>query len=229
VLVVGAGGLGCPALLELAPALAGRGSVTIVDDDRVDRSNLHRQILHRSADVGRHKVDSARDALAARWPTLAILTEATRVDAGNVARLIGAHDLVLDGTDSFAAKFLLNDACVAAGVALVHGAVVGLGGQLMSVLPGHACYRCLFEAPPPEGAAPSCQEAGVLGAVAGVVGALMAKEALAILDGRPALAGALCVYDARTDARRRVAMRPRPSCPACRARLADAPSTLELH
>ncbi|HZS40738.1 MAG TPA: HesA/MoeB/ThiF family protein [Polyangia bacterium] len=225
VLVVGAGGLGCPALWELAPLLAARGgSVTIADDDVVEASNLQRQILHRDADVGRPKVDSAADALDRRWPRLAVYTVEARVAAHNVGALVAAHDVVLDGTDSFESKFLLNDACVRAGVPLVHGAVVRFGGQLMTVTSESACYRCLFEAPPEPGAAPSCQEAGVLGAVCGVVGALMAREALAILDGTPQLAGALMIYDALAlpdRARRRVAIRRRLSCEAC-ARAAAA-------
>jgi adenylyltransferase/sulfurtransferase len=123
-------------------------------------------------------------------------------------------DVVVDGTDSFDAKFLLNDACVRAGIPLVHGGVVRFTGQLMSVVPGSACYRCLFEAPPPAGIAPSCQEAGIVGAFAGVIGALMAEEALAILDGRPRLAGTLLVVDGLEDRRRRITIRQRPGCEA---------------
>jgi adenylyltransferase/sulfurtransferase len=212
VLVVGAGGLGCPALLALAPALAERDvAITIADDDVVDLSNLQRQILHRTEDVGRAKVDSAKDALERRWPRVQVRTVRARVTAENGARLVAAHDLVLDGTDSLGAKFLLNDLCVAARVPLVHGAVAGLTGQLMSILPGHACFRCLFESEP-AGGAPSCQEAGVVGAFAGVIGALMAKEALAIVAGAPALADTLLVVDGASDRRRRVTIRPRPSC-----------------
>jgi molybdopterin/thiamine biosynthesis adenylyltransferase len=219
VLVVGAGGLGCPALWSLAPRLAERGaSVTIADDDEVDRSNLQRQILHRDADVGRLKTASAADALERRWPALTVYVADARVTAANADALIAAHDLVLDGSDNFETRFLLNDACVRARVPLVHGAVLRFGGQLMTVTSESACYRCLFEAPPAPGSAASCQEAGVLGAVCGVVGALMAREALAILDGKPQLAGALLIYDALAAperARRRVAIRRRPSCEAC--------------
>jgi adenylyltransferase/sulfurtransferase len=219
VLVVGAGGLGCPALY----ALAARGvPVTVVDDDVVDVSNLQRQILHRAADVGRPKVESARDALLRRWPALEVTALALRVEAGNVDDLLSARGFaaVLDGTDSFESKFLLNDACVRAGAPLVHGGVVGWIGQLMSVVPGHACYRCLFEAPPPPGHAPSCRDAGVLGAAAGVIGGRMAEEAIAIRDGAPRLAGALETFDARTGQRRRIAIRPRPGCAACGERAA---------
>lgn len=211
VLVVGAGGLGCPAAWALAPHV---GTLGLVDDDRVELSNLNRQILHRTEDVGRDKVQSARDALLRRWPELTVEPVRARVDAGNAAALVRGWDVVVDGTDSFDAKFVLNDACVRAGVPLVHGACVQWTGQLMAVVPGAACYRCLFEAPPPPGAAPSCQEAGIVGALAGVIGALMADEALAILAGAPTLAGTLLVVDGRDDRRRRVRIKPRAGCEA---------------
>lgn len=214
VLVVGAGGLGCPALYALAPHV---GALGIVDDDVVELSNLNRQILHRTMDVGRAKVESARDALLRRWPRADVTAVRARVTAENAAEIVRGWDVVLDGTDSFAAKFLLNDACVRAGVPLVHGACVQWTGQLMSVVPGHACYRCLFEAPPPAGTAPSCQEAGIVGALCGVIGALMAREARAILAGAPELAGTLLVVDGRDvhdDWGRRVRVRPRPGCEA---------------
>ena len=211
VLVIGAGGLGCPALLALAPRVA---TVGIVDDDVVELSNLNRQILHRTADVGRPKVQSARDAVLRRVPAAGVETLRSRVEPDNVDAVVRGWDVVVDGTDSFDAKFLINDACVRAGIPLVHGGVVRFSGQLMSVVPGSACYRCLFEAPPPRGVAPSCQEAGILGAFAGVVGALMADEALAILDGKPRLAGTLLVVDGLDDRRRKVSVRPRPGCEA---------------
>jgi len=211
VLVIGAGGLGCPALLALAGKVKTLG---IVDHDIVERSNLNRQILHRSDDVGRHKVTSARDALLRRFPSLDVETLRSRVEPDNADAVVRGWDVVVDGTDSFDAKFLLNDACVRAGIPLVHGGVVRFTGQLMSVVPGSACYRCLFEAPPPAGIAPSCQEAGIVGAFAGVIGALMAEEALAILDGRPRLAGTLLVVDGLEDRRRRITIRQRPGCEA---------------
>jgi molybdopterin-synthase adenylyltransferase len=209
VLVIGAGGLGCPALLALAPRVH---TVGIVDHDRVEVSNLNRQILHRTEDVGRLKVQSARDALVRRFPSLNVETLRSHVEPDNVDAVVRGWDVVIDGTDSFETKFLINDACVLRGVPLVHGGVVRFTGQLMSIVPGSACYRCLFEAPPPSGIAPSCQEAGILGAFAGVVGALMADEALAILDGKPRLAGTLLVIDGLEDRRRRVAVKPRPGC-----------------
>jgi molybdopterin-synthase adenylyltransferase len=186
----------------------------IVDHDRVEVSNLNRQILHRTEDVGRPKVQSARDALLRRWPQLNVETLRSRVEPDNVDAVVRGWDVVVDGTDSFDTKFLLNDACVRAGVPLVHGGVVRFTGQLMSIVRGSACYRCLFEAPPPRGVAPSCQEAGIVGAFAGVIGALMAEEALAILDGKPRLAGTLLVVDGLDDRRRRVAVKQRPGCEA---------------
>jgi molybdopterin/thiamine biosynthesis adenylyltransferase len=211
VLVVGAGGLGCPALLALGPRAH---TIGIVDHDVVELSNLNRQILHRTCDVGRAKVESAQDALERRFPGLAVTAVRARLDADNAAALVAGWDVVVDGTDAFAAKFLLNDACVRAGIPLVHGGVVRFTGQLMSIVPGAACYRCLFEAPPPDGVAPSCQEAGILGAFAGVIGALQAKEALAILDGKPRLAGAMLIVDGLSGRRRVVRVRPRPGCEA---------------
>jgi adenylyltransferase/sulfurtransferase len=211
VLVIGAGGLGCPALFALATRVH---TVGIVDHDRVEVSNLNRQILHRTEDVGRLKVQSARDALLRRFPSLNIETLRSRVEPDNVDAVVRGWDVVIDGTDSFDAKFLINDACVRAGVPLVHGGVVRFTGQLMSIVPGSACYRCLFEGPPAAGIAPSCQEAGIVGAFAGIVGALMADEALAILDGKPRLAGTLLVVDGLDDRRRRIAIKPRPGCEA---------------
>jgi adenylyltransferase/sulfurtransferase len=213
--VIGAGGLGCPALLALGPQLAHRGvAVTIIDDDRVDETNLHRQILHRTCDVGRPKAESAAAALKRRWPMLEVRPLVTRVESANADALLRGYDLVIDGTDSFAAKFLLTDVCIALGVPLVHGGVVGFTGQLMTIMPGHACFRCIFEAPPAPGDAPSCQQAGVLGPVCGVIGGAMAREALAILDGRATLRGTLLVFDAMAERWRRLTPRPRTGCSA---------------
>ena len=215
VLVVGAGGLGCPALLALAPRVA---EVGIVDDDVVELSNLNRQILHRTADLGRPKVDSASDALRARFPSLAVTPIRARVGADNARALFAGWDVVIDGTDSIESKFLINDFCVDSSVPLVHGGCVRYSGQVMTIVPGSACYRCLFEAPPPPGAAPSCSVAGILGAFAGVIGALQAAEALAILDGKPRLAGQILVVDGRAGTRRTVRVKQRPGCEAHRAR-----------
>jgi molybdopterin/thiamine biosynthesis adenylyltransferase len=190
------------------------GELTIVDHDFVDVSNLQRQILHRTTDVGRPKSESARDALLRRQPGLSIHAVVTRLDSGNVQELIAGHDLVVDGTDSFETKFLLNDSCLSLGVPLIHGAVVGWIGQLMTVRTGHACYRCIFEQPPALGSAPSCQQAGILGAVAGVIAGRMAREALACLAGKPELSGTMLRFDARRLTWRHIAPRPRPDCAA---------------
>ena len=213
VLVVGAGGLGCPVLLGLGPDVR----LTIVDHDRVEVSNLQRQILHRTTDVGRFKAESAAEALGRRWPGSAVEPRVTRLDPTNAHDLVSTHDVIIDGTDSFDAKFLLNDVCCELSVPLVHGAVLGLTGQLMTVMPGTACYRCIFEAPPLPGAAASCQEAGVLGAVCGVIGGRMAREAKAVLVGAPTLAGTLLVFDGLRNRWRSMTPRPRAACPAHRA------------
>lgn len=211
-MVVGAGGLGCPALWALAPSGT---RLVIADDDVVDVSNLHRQILHRTEDVGRSKAESARDALVRRFARARVEALRVRVEAGNARAIVGRHAVVLDGTDSVEAKFLLNDACVGARVPLVHGGASGWTGQVMSIVPGGPCYRCLFEAAPEPGAAASCVQDGILGPVAGVVGAAMARAARAILDGRPTLASGLMVFDARSGQRRTVRFRRRPGCEAC--------------
>jgi molybdopterin-synthase adenylyltransferase len=208
--MVGAGGLGCPALLSLAPYVR----LTIVDPDRVDVSNLHRQILYRTRDLGRLKVDCAREQLLHRLPTAMVTPLHARIDSSNGLELIAGHDLVVDGSDSFATKFLLNDLCLQLGTPLVHGAVVGWTGHIMTVVRGHACYRCIFEAPPQAPAATSCQENGVVGAACGVIGAWMAREALATLRNQPSLAGTLLVFDTRTGTSRQVKPRRRLSCPA---------------
>jgi adenylyltransferase/sulfurtransferase len=211
ILLVGAGGLGCPTLLALGSSGA---AITLVDDDRVDVSNLQRQILHRATDVGRLKVDSAAEAMRRRSSANRVAPVALRLDGGNARGLVEGHDVVLDGTDSFETKFLLNDVCLSLEIPLVHAGVVGFAGQLMTVVRGHACFRCIFEAPPEPNTVPTCQDAGILGAVCGVIGGLMAREALAILDGRPQLAGTLLEFDARSNRWRRLSPRARASCPA---------------
>jgi molybdopterin-synthase adenylyltransferase len=211
VLIVGAGGLGCPAAYALAAAGV---PLAIADDDRVDVSNLHRQILHRTADVGRMKVESAVEALRRRFPALPVEGLPIRLDAGNARGVVSRFSVVLDGTDSVESKFVLNDACVAAGVPLVHGGVVGWSGQLMSVVPDGPCYRCLFEAPP-ESTLATCAADGVLGPVAGVIGGWMADEALRILEGNPELSGSIRIWDAKSDTTRTVQFRRRPDCEAC--------------
>lgn len=215
-LVIGVGALGCAAADALATA--GVGRLTLVDPDRVERSNLHRQLLHRTADLGRLKVESAAETLAAAHPALRLTTHAVRLDAANAAGLLAGHACAVDATDGIATKFLINDAAVAAGVPLVHAGIVRFQGQLMTILPGSsACYRCLFGEPPPEGSAPSCQEAGVLGSLAGTIGTLQAAEAVRLGSGRPPLlADRLLTYDALAGRFRHVRLRRNPTCPTCR-------------
>ncbi len=216
VLVVGVGALGCAAASTLAAA--GIGRLSLVDPDRVERSNLHRQLLHRAADLGRPKVESARTALAARHPALAIEIAPVRFDAGNAARLVHGHACVVDATDGIATKFLVNDLVVGLRTPLVHAGIVRFLGQLMTILPGRsACYRCLFGAPPAEGSVPSCQEAGVLGSLAGTIGTLQAAEAIRLVTGTGTLlADRLLTYDALAGRWRHVRLRRNPACPGCR-------------
>ena len=219
VLVVGAGGLGSPAAYYLAAA--GIGTLRIADDDVVDRSNLQRQILHTDARIGTPKVDSARVALSALNPRTRIETFAERVTSANVERLLDGVDVVVDGADNFAARYLLNDACVKLGKPLVYGAVHRFEGQV-SVFDagrhrGHSpCYRCLFPEPPPPEAAPNCAEAGVLGVVPGIVGLLQATEALKLVLGvGESLSGRLLHIDAMGLRFRETRLAPDPECPVC--------------
>jgi molybdopterin/thiamine biosynthesis adenylyltransferase len=217
VLVIGAGGLGCPAAFALAAA--GVRDISVVDDDVVDATNLHRQILHADADVGIHKVESLAHALERRFPRARVTPLAVRFDATNAAALVAAHAVVVDGSDNFATKFVVNDACVLALRPLVHGAAVGTGGQLLTVPAGGLpCYRCLFEEPPPAGVGPSCAEAGVLGPVPGVIGALQGAEAARLLRGEnAAFAGRLVQYDSLGMTIRSVRFNANPTCAVCGA------------
>jgi molybdopterin/thiamine biosynthesis adenylyltransferase len=214
VLVIGVGGLGSPAAMALADA--GVGTIGLVDPDRVEPSNLHRQPLYTEADIGRSKVEAAAARLRSRHPGLEVETAAVRFDAGSIS-LLGGFDVVLDGTDSVAAKFDVNDAAVAAGLPLVHAGAIGWQAQLLTILPGtSACYRCLFEEPPPPDEVASCQEAGVLGPAVVLAGTLQAGEALRLLSGAaPSFADRLLAIDTRTGTWRRIAVRRRPGCPAC--------------
>jgi len=215
VLILGAGGLGCPAALALGAA--GVTRIGIVDDDRVDASNLHRQVLFADADVGELKVTAFARALARRYPALRVEPHAVRFDVTTAEALVAAYDVIVDGTDNFAAKFLANDAAVLVGKPLVHGAAVALGGQLLTVpVRGRPCYRCLFEEPPPAGVGPSCAEAGVLGPVPGVIGALLGAEAARLAKGEsPAFVGRLVQYDSRSMSVRAVRFNPNPQCAVC--------------
>jgi molybdopterin-synthase adenylyltransferase len=214
VLVVGAGGLGSPCALYLAAA--GIGTIGLVDDDTVSLSNLQRQILFRTADVGRAKVEAGGEALKALNPGARINTHALRVTAANVADLIADYDIVADGSDNFATRFLLNDACFLAGKPLVSAAVTEFEGQLAVYAPPGPCYRCLFPEPPPAGTVPSCSETGVLGAAAGVMGSLQALEVLKLAGGfgQP-LRGKILTYKALGGEFRTAALACDPACRLC--------------
>jgi molybdopterin/thiamine biosynthesis adenylyltransferase len=217
VLLIGAGGLGCGAALALAAG--GARQLVVIDDDLVEESNLHRQVLHGLASVGRPKVRSLAEALGARFPAVVVTPILGRFTADNAAALLAQAAVVLDGSDNLPTKFLANDAAVLAGKPLVHAAAVQSGGQLLTVpAGGRPCYRCLFEElPSPEsGVGDSCAEAGVLGPVPGVVGALQAAEALRLLSGEgPACAGRLMRYEAASMSVRAVRFRPNPTCRVC--------------
>lgn len=224
VLIVGAGGLGSPAALYLAAS--GIGGLRLVDDDTVDRSNLQRQILHAEARIGMPKVASAAVAIAALNPHTEVEAVAERALAGNVERLLDDIDVVLDGSDNFATRYLLNDACMRLRKPLVYGAVQRFEGQV-SVFdagrrPGQVpCYRCLYPQPPPAGAVPSCSEAGVLGVLPGVIGMLQATEAIKLVLGLgESLAGRLLQFDARTMRFHELRITPDPQCPVCAANCA---------
>ncbi len=214
-IVIGAGGLGGPALLTLAAA--GVGRIVLVDGDAVDTSNLARQPLFGEADVGARKAAAAARRLLQLFPAARVEAVDGRLDASSAPGLVGAADVVVDGSDNFPTRFLASDAAVAAGRPLVHGAVLRFTAQLLTVVPGTTgCLRCLFEEPPPPDAVPGCAEAGVLGSLAGFAGALMGAEALRLLDGEPgAYAGRLLVYEARASRARTVVVPRRGDCPAC--------------
>lgn len=215
VLVIGAGGLGCPAVFALAAA--GVQRIGVVDDDRVEASNIHRQIFHGIGQVGELKVASLARAVAIRFPGVTIVPHALRFDAASAASLVGRFDVIVDGSDNFATKFLANDAAVLGVRPLVHGAAVGLGGQLLTVpAGGRPCYRCLFEEQPPAGVGDSCATAGVLGPVPGVIGALQGAEAARLLRGEtPAFIGRLIQYDSAPMSFRSVRFKPNPACGVC--------------
>lgn len=217
VLIVGAGGLGSPAALYLAAA--GVGHLGVVDHDVVDASNLHRQVLHGTADIGRPKVASARDRLQALNPHVAVTTVGEPLTSANALDVLRGWDLVLDGSDNFPTRYLVNDACGLLGTRLVYGSVQRFEGQV-SVFGGDGpCYRCLFRDPPPPGLVPSCAEAGVFGVMPGLVGVLQATEALKLLLhlGQP-LVGRLLLVDVLTMRQRVIEVRRDPSCPLCGTR-----------
>ncbi len=215
VLVVGVGGLGCPSALVLARS--GVGTLGLCDDDEIDVTNLHRQILFTDADVGAHKVGAAAKALAREAPGMKVEEHRTRLLPATAVDLVGGYDLVVEGSDNFATKFLAADACAIAKVPIVHAAAVRWHGTAFAVARGgRPCYRCLFE-DLPEGDAPNCGEAGVVGPMVGVVGALQADLALAMIDGAD-VAGTLVTFDGKTDALRRRRVPARLGCALCGVR-----------
>ena len=224
VLVVGAGGLGAPVLLYLAAA--GVGALGVVDDDTVALSNLQRQVLYGVNDLGRPKVAAAAERLAALNPDVKLGVFEERLSRGQARERVREYDLVMDGSDSFATRYLVNDACVLEGRPLVYGALSSFEGQL-SLLhhAGGPCYRCLFPQPPAPGSVPNCAEAGVLGALPGVLGSLMALEALKLLLGLGApLSGVLLHFDGLEAETHRVQVARNPACAVC----GDAPSIRDL-
>jgi len=215
VLLVGLGGLGSPAALYLAAA--GVGTLGLMDPDDVDLSNLQRQVIHATVDLGVPKVESAAAKLRALNPDVNVRTYRERLTAANAPAILADYDFILDGTDTLASKFLVADACHFAAKPYSHGGIARFRGQTMTVLPGRtACYRCVFSAPPPADAVPSCAQAGVLGVVPGVLGTLQAAEALKFLLGQGRLlTDTLLTYDALEARFREVAVRRNPECPLC--------------
>ncbi len=224
VLIIGAGGLGAPAALYLAAA--GVGTIGLVDADAVDLTNLQRQVIHFTPDIGRAKVVSAREKMEAINPGIKVNTYEEWAHAGNIMGIIGGYDFVVDGTDNFAAKFLINDACVLAGKPYSHAGILRFDGQTITVRPGEsACYRCIFPAPPPKDAIPTCSQAGVIGVLPGVLGIIQATEAIKFLLGKgELLTGRLLIYNALQMRFNEVRIDRNPQCPIC----GEAPSIKEL-
>jgi molybdopterin/thiamine biosynthesis adenylyltransferase len=212
IVLVGAGGIGAPAAIALAAA--GVTAIEVADDDRVDVTNLHRQILFEEGDVGRGKLDALSDAIIRRFSAVSV-TPLPRAVPATAAGIVRGAAVVIDATDNFASRFLLADACRLARVPVVHAAAVRLSATVMAAdADGRPCYRCLFE-DLPDGDAPDCASAGVLGPVCGVAGALAADRALRILAGDVSALGHVVTFDGARDALRVVAVRPRPACPLC--------------
>ena len=223
VLVVGAGGLGGPVAIYLA--LAGVGTIGIVDFDVVDLSNLQRQVLHDSQTVGWRKVDSARQTLARYNPEVKVITHEVALNSDNAMEIIAGYDVVVNGADNFPARYLVNDAAYLSGKPLVDGSILIFDGQVTTYVPGHGCYRCLFPTPPTPGMVPNCAEAGVLGALTGTVGSLQATEVVKLVlgIGEP-LVGRLLLVDALNTEFRIVKTHRNPACPLC----GDHPTVTEL-
>ena len=225
VLIIGAGGLGAPAALYLAAA--GVGTIGIVDADVVDLSNLQRQVIHTTNDIGKKKVESAAETMRAINPDVQVNTYHDFVSSENIMDLIRDYDFILDGTDNFPAKFLINDACVMAKKPLSHAGIIRFKGQLTTILPGEGpCYRCIFKNPPPKDAVPTCKQAGVIGAMGGVIGSLQAMEAVKYITGvGDLLVGYLLTYDALKMEFHKIKLPPRgKGCAVC----SDNPTITKL-
>lgn len=223
VLVVGAGGLGAPVALYLAAA--GVGTIGIMDGDVVDLSNLQRQVIHFTGDVGHPKVESARDKMLAINPNVKVNTIREFLMSDNALDIIKDYDFIVDGTDNFPVKFLINDACVMVGKPFSHGGILRFEGQTFTHLPGTACYRCLFKSPPPANAVPTCSQAGVLGAIAGMLGTIQVAETLKYLTGvGELLTNKLLTFNAKTMDFRKINTRRQASCAIC----GDNPTITEL-
>lgn len=214
VLVIGAGGLGAPVALYLAAA--GVGTIGIADGDVVDLSNLQRQIIHFTPDVGKAKVTSAKEKINLINPHVKVNTHKEFLSSDNIMDIINDYDFIVDGTDNFPIKFLINDACVMAGKPFSHGGILRFEGQTFTHLPGTACYRCLFNTPPPTGSVPTCSQAGVLGAIAGMLGTIQAAEVLKYLTGiGDLLTNKLLIFNAKTMDFRKVNTHRHDKCPIC--------------
>ena len=224
VLLLGAGGLGSPAAFYLAAA--GVGTIGLIDDDEVDLSNLQRQILHSTADIGRPKVDSATETLKGINPDVDVVTYQTRLSSENVMEIIADYDVIVDGCDNLPTRYLLNDASVFAGKPVVHGSIFQFEGQVTVFDPVNGpCYRCLYPEPPPPEMVPSCQEAGVIGVLPGIIGSLQAVEAIKVLlgIGEP-LVGKLLLYNALGQDFLKLTLRKDATCPVC----SENPTVTEL-
>ena len=215
VLMIGAGGLGCPVGYYLAAA--GVGTIAIVDNDEVELSNLQRQIAHSVNTLGVNKADSAKKTFETLNTDVNVIAIKERINSKNILDLMKDYDIVIDGTDNFPTRYLINDACVMLKKPLVSGAILRFEGQVTTILPGEGhCYRCLFEEPPPAGLVPSCQEAGVLGVLPGVIGALQATEVLKLIIGKgKPLKNQLLIYDALGVDFRKVRVPKNKQCPVC--------------
>ncbi len=216
VLIIGAGGLGAPAAMYLAAA--GVGTIGIADCDNVELSNLQRQIIHTTDDVGKSKVQSAAESIKALNPDVTAVTYREYVSSKNIVDMIADYDFIIDGADNFPTKFLINDACVLGRKPFCHAGILRFEGQLMTYVPGKGpCYRCIFEAPPPRGAVPSCREAGVIGAMAGIIGSMQALEAVKYITGQgELLTGSMLVFDGLKMEWHKAKLPKRvPTCPIC--------------